>query len=272
MPTIISDSLYLSALNGTAVPLTHARIMYDTHTLAPGVIVTGTTEAAGFEADSVLNPDTYSRWVATSNDATLTFDFGSPKPADYLMIAGHNFAKVNCTVLVEYSADGLAWSAAAPDRTFANNRAAAYLFEEITARYWRVVCTGGAPSIAVVYIGTALAMQRPLYGGHSPMNLARSTKFNSTTSEGGQFLGQSIIRQGLRGSFSWNNLSANWYRQFFDPFVLAARGVPFGITWRPEEFPDEVAYVKMVGDVTPSNSGTRDLMSVSFNCIGFDED
>lgn len=272
MTIVISSDLYAFAQQGLAVPLTHARIMYDSHTLDPATEVTGSTESAGFEADSVLNPDTYSRWLATADPSTLTFDLGSAKPTDYVFIAGHNFAAANITVTVESSADGIVWTPVLPDRQFSSNLPAAFLFASQTVRYWRIVCAGGVPRIAVVYLGVALAMQRPIYGGHSPAPLSRITDNRPTKSEGGQFLGHSVTSRGYAANYSWNNLQAAWYRQFFDPFVKAARLRPFGIAWRPSTFPDEVVYARTSDDIRPSNTGTRDLMSVSLSARAFDEE
>lgn len=272
MPVVISDSLYLAAQAGSVLPLTHARIMYDSYTLDPATVATASSETAGFEADSVLDPATYSRWVAAAAPATLTLDLGSAKDVDYVMLAGHNFASAGVTAKVEYSFDSIMWTEIAPDRLFADNRAIAFLFTETTARYWRVVTAGGVPRVAVVYLGLSLAMERPIYGGHSPATLSRRTTYRPTLSENGQFLGRSVTRRGLEAAFEWSNLTANWYRENFDPFVKAARFRPFGIAWRPERFPNEVAYMQLSGDISPTNQGVRNLMSVGFSGIGFDEE
>jgi hypothetical protein len=108
-------------------------------------------------------------------------------------------------------------------------------------------------------------MQRGLYGGHSPINLSRVTVSRSNRSEGGQFLGRYIVRSGFKTSAEWGHLTASWYRENFDPFVESATQYPFFFAWRPETFPDEVAYCWTDGDIQPANMGIKTLMSVGIN-------
>lgn len=274
MSVIISSDLVLAAAQGLQVPLTHARIMYDTHTLDALTTVVGSSEIAGFEADSVLTTDTYSRWRGSAVPATLSFDLGSSKAVDYFFIAGHDFADTGVTCKVQYSTNNADWLDATDSRFFTSNRAIAFLFEEIEARYWRLNITAATapPVVAVVYFGVALPMQRPIYGGHEPITMSRQTEIRSNMSEGGQFLGRSIVRKGLTGSFEWRHLKPGWVRSMFDPFIEAARTRPFGIAWRPAAYPDEVAYAWVNGDITPRNMGVADFMAVGFSCPAYDKE
>lgn len=139
----------------------------------------------------------------------------------------------------------------------------------VSVKRIRVTITGsGALVLGVVSAGVALQMQRPIYKGHEPGTLSRVTEYQSTESEGGQWLGRNVIRQGLKTAYNWRNLSAAWLRQYFDPFVDAARSSPFFIAWNPLEFPREVVYAWTTGDVAPSNAGPRDLMSATVNVRG----
>ena len=144
------------------------------------------------------------------------------------------------------------------------------IFAEVTDRYFRVSAAGStAPQIGVIYLGVALAMQRAIYAGHSPITLARRTVKRPTKSEDGQFLGSSTIRYGLQTGFAWKHLKAQWYRDNFDPFVKSARSKPFFIAWRPSKFPNEIAYGWSTGDITPSNMGVLDYMDVSMSVEGY---
>ena len=115
----------------------------------------------------------------------------------------------------------------------------------------------------------ALAMQRAIYAGHSPITLSRKTVKRPTKSEFGQWLGSSTIRHGLKTSFEWKNLKAAWYREYFDPFVKSARTKPFFIAWRPSKFPNEIAYAWTSNDIKPSNMGILDYMDVSMSVEGY---
>jgi hypothetical protein len=146
------------------------------------------------------------------------------------------------------------------------------LFDPVSAAAVRLVFESlgspeTAPLVSVIYIGEALAMQRPLYGGHSPIDLARNTVIRPNKSERGQWLGRSIIRSGSTGAWSWRHLKPDWYRTYFDPFVESARTQPFFIAWRPETYP-VTAYCWTEGDITPSNMGVKDFMQVTLEAEG----
>jgi len=82
----------------------------------------------------------------------------------------------------------------------------------------------------------------------------------------------SVITEGVSTSSEWKNLTAQWYREKFDPFVVYARSRPFFIAWRYAEFPLEVGFVWTTDDIRPTNSGPRDLMSVSMSVDGYSDE
>ncbi|OZI21717.1 hypothetical protein CAL18_12380 [Bordetella genomosp. 7] len=248
--------------DGRGYPLNHARIGYQT--LTRNAVVTASSEAPAFPASATANPMTYERWRPAAVPAWVAYDAGEAVEVDYLGIASHNLGTAGATFALEYSVNGTDWTTvetveAADDLTIM------LLFEPITARYWRLSVTEAVASVGVVYIGRVLEMQRGLYGGHTPGNLARQTEIMPNKSDGGQFLGRSIIREGYATSYEWDNLTAGWYRQWFDPFVESARKYPFFIAWYPLKYPSEVLYAWCNDDIRPRNQGVRDLMSVGFS-------
>lgn len=247
-------------------PLTHARIGYKT--ICTAANVTASSQAAGFPAEDAVNIFTNEFWMPTALPATWTVDAGYGADTDYIGIAAHTLGTSSCGLTIEYSTDNSTWTEL---NSFlpADNRPIMLLYGTVTARWWRFTLTGSTiPRIGVIYIGESLQMQRPIYGGHSPLTLNRQTTIYNQISEAGQFTARSIIRQGNGATFDWKHLTADWYRQYFDPFVLAARTLPFFIAWRPGTFPEEVGYVWTSQDISPSNMGVRDLMSVSMSVVG----
>src|SRR5690625_2944541 len=238
MSVFLSDALVLSS--STAVPLTHARIGYRS-ILRPDN-VTASSAHPDHPAANAATVNTYQFWQPASLPATLTVDAGEAVEVDYLGIARHTLH--GCAVSLQSSEDGSAWVTRidiAPE-----NKALMLLIEPTVARYWRLRIEGsGTPEVGVVFIGKALAMQRMIYGGHSPITLSRQTTIRPSKSDTGQFLGRTVIRRGVQTSASWRHLTADWYRQHFDPFVEYAtqQQGPFFFAWRPESFPQEVAYV-----------------------------
>lgn len=265
---IISSGLFLSPT--LTQPLTHTRIGYQTYTRgATPAQVQASSTAVGAVADAPLRPDTVEYWEPQSLPATWRFDMGELRDVDYLGIAGHTIGSARCSVRVETSADGESWQALAGDLLPADNSALMFLDESRPARYVQMTLEGEQPPrVAVVYVGVALAMPRPIYGGHTPITLSRETVLHHSLSRGGQFLGQGYRRLGLTGSIAFRHLPASWYRAQFDPFVRAARRYPYFVAWRPATFPAEVAYVWTDRDIAPSNMGIRDLMDVSWNMKG----
>jgi hypothetical protein len=147
------------------------------------------------------------------------------------------------------------------------------LTQETTAQRFRIRIAGQTtPLVGVIYIGKALEMMRPLYGGHTPINLSHSTIIRPNTSDRGQFVGRSIIRTGVGTPWDWRNLEADWVRRYLDPFIESARTLPFFLLWRPATFPEGSAYCWTPGDQKPQNMGTADLMSFTLEAIGIGYD
>lgn len=268
MPVVISPSLILGGTPGPLppFPLTHAMIGYKTICTADNV--TASSQAAGCPASDAVNIFTNEYWRPDVMPATWTIDAGTGVDTDYIGIAAHTLGTSGASLDIEYSTDGLTWTGMysfAP----ADNAPIMVIYATTTARYWRMTVAGPvSPRIGVIYIGEMLQMQRPIYGGHAPITLNRDTTIFNQMSESGQFMARSITRQGASTSYAWKNLTALWYRQYFDPFVKAARTVPFFIAWRPATFPTEIGFVWTSKDIRPSNMGIRDLMEVSLDVTG----
>lgn len=249
-----------------AIPLTHTRIGYETFTLTG--TATASTATTTFPADAPLNSLTYEYWRPTSMPATWTLDAGSSKMANYLGIASHSLGSSGSTVTIASSPDNSTWTDI-DSLTPSDDSPIMFLFANRTARYWRLSISGSTiPSVGVVYVGPVLEMMRPCFAGLSPINLSRVTTIRPNKSEGGQWLGRSIIRNGSSMTVTYNNLGGQWYRTYFDPFVENARSYPFFYAWRPLDYPDGIGYVWTEKDIVPKNSATRDLMSVSFAMSG----
>ena len=221
---------------------------------------------------ALANPLTADKWKPASVNSTITIDAGSVVDTDYIGIAAHTFARDSAVLTIAYSNDDVTYT----DLTSisaSDNKPIMVIFDTVAAQFWRITIAALAiPSMGVLNIGTALVMQRGLYGGHSPVTMSRNSKVIRNKTEGGQFAGVSLINEGVNTTYSWENLTSTWYRDNFDPFVVAARSRPFFIAWRPVEFPNEVGYVWTENDISPTNNGTIDLMDVSMSVSGFSDE
>lgn len=263
MAVVISSSLVMSLVDPDAPDLTHARIGYEKLSGTPSA----SSASSGFPASAANNALTYSFWKPETLPATWEIDFGSTQSMDYAGIAAHEFGTKGNTVALEVWS-GTEWvevDSTAP----VDDKPIMFIFSELTISKARIVVSGGTvPRVGVVYTGMALVMERAIYGGHAPITLSDQTEYTTNASERGQWLGRSIKSNGVATSYQWANLTAAWYREYFDPFVKSARTQPFFIAWRPETFPEEVAYCFTGSNISPKNTGERDVMSVSMNAEG----
>lgn len=260
MPVILNHDLLDRA--ATIEPsLKNARIGYKR---ISGTAV-ASTSSPGYPAASANNSLTYSYWRPVSLPATWSLTNIVAQKADYIGIASHTLG--GRTVTAEAFVNGEWDTLGTVEAT--NNAPIMFLFPETASTEFRISITGvGNPIIGVVFIGMALAMQRGIYQGHSPLSLSRKTTVRPNMSENGQWLGRTIIRGGSATTYEWKNLSGDWYLNNFDPFVESARSEPFFIAWRPIDKPFDCGYVWTSNDISPTNSGPRDLMSVSISVEG----
>ena len=268
MSIVISQNLYLAAASGSALPLTHARIGYQSH-LTASVISSSESGDTGYPLDNILTTQTFEVFKSTTTNGTvISIDLLSAKAVDYIAMVGKNIS----TYLLYYSIDGITYTKIS-ELNDSSKVSKMGLFEETTARYWRLAILGDTNgfNIANLKLGLSLAMYRPIYGGHAPLTLSRTTIKKPNISEGGEFLGSTVIRKGLNTSYDYQHLPADWYRQYFDPFVQHVEsGNTFYMAWRPEDYPLEVGYCLSNSEITPSNMGVRDLMQVNFSVVGYD--
>lgn len=255
-------------------PLTHARIGHASITRTGELAASG--DQAGFEADAAVNPLTYESWKPDALPATWRIDAGEAVTVDYVGIAAHTLGTDGATVIPQESDDDSAWSdvTGISAHSPSDDGPILFLFAGESHRYWRIRITGSTiPSVGVVFIGASLAMERPFYGGHSPLDLSRRTVMRPQKSERGQFLGRAIVRGGFGTDVAWQHLTPTFIRDEFDLFVEEAKRYPFFFAWRPSTFPESVGYVWTGQDIQPSNMGTGPgLMQVSFSLEGLGND
>lgn len=268
MPVVIQNTAALiDSQNLPPFPLKNARIGYKS--IATNDNVIASSEEAGFPAQGAVNSLTYEAWRPVTLPATWTVDYGETVDADYVGIANHSFATDRCTVDIEYSLDGSNWTTLAELSPGTGEPIMILSAQTVTARYWRLSVDGlSVPTVGVIYIGEALAMQRPIYGGHRPITLNRNSKVIGNKSESGNILGVTKIRMGNSATYEWSHLKADWYRTNFDPFAKTSTTRGFFIAWNPQEHPDEVGFGLSKSEPQPSNMGINNYMEVSLSVDG----
>lgn len=248
-----------------AVPLTHSRIGIET--IGRTGTVSASSALAGFPASSAANPLTYEFWKPATVPATWVVDAGSAVTVDYVGIASHNLGTAAATITLQRSSDNTNWVDVV-STTAGNDAPIMFLFAPLTFRYWRVLVDGNDIAIGVINIGKVLEMERACFAGISPIDLSRRTVIRPNVSEGGQWLGRSIIRQGSATSVTFRHLTNNFYRNSFDSFVKEALEYPFFFAWRPEGYPESIGYVWTQTDIVPTTMGVRDFLEVTIDMDG----
>lgn len=270
MALVISSDLVLGSTD-LAIPLTYPRFFYESF------FRTGTVTASGEESEefavenAILDPATWNFWRPDLMPATLTVELASAAPANYALLVAHTLGTDGVTVTVEYlDEDGspetwteLGEALPGDDRVFA------ILFEETTARQFRLTFSGATiPSIGVAMLGKALAMPVGTTLDHGPITLAGKTVIQPNVSEGGQFLGRSIRREGSATEIAFRALTAAFVRNEFAGLIEHARTKPFGWAWAPEDYPAEVAYCWTSDDIKPVHAGLQTYLDVAFDVDG----
>jgi len=251
-------------------PLTHARIAHSLNWLAGGTAAASTT-AFGFDADAPLNTLTYEFWKPTAYPATWTYSHGSTVTIDldYCFIAAHNLGTSGASITIQYdSTGGGVWVDLTASTLITDDSPIFVIFPPGSPEILRVQIDSytDAPQIGVIKFGASMQMERPLYGGHAPISLARQTILRSNYSETGENLGRTKQRTYLATSYAWQHLTAAWVRSTWRTFQLAAESEPFCIAWRPGTFTEDAVGFAQIDEVPiPTNMGIRDLMSVSMS-------
>jgi len=260
MSIFLSENLVLTQ---TALSDNAGVIGYMNYATPSALSVTSSTVAN--PASNMTNPATSFRWEATSaatQTITITTD---GKEIDYIGIARHNLNQAGLTVEVKY--DGQTVIAAAP---ISDIQALLFLTNIATPTTVQIIIAGAtaAPSIAVLYIGKSLRLQRDIYVGHSPITFSRDRVSINGISENGQYLGEIVIRETNSTSVQLQNLTPEWYRANLDPFFKLSPRIPCFWAWRPTKYADEVGYCWIEGKPSMSNQLSNGMVQCSWNFRG----
>lgn len=225
------------SLPGGDEPLTHARIAHAGNWLAGGTASASGT-AAGYFEDGPLSSLTYERWKPDALAATWEYDHGSSAEADYCVIGAHTMGTNGNTLEVQYY-NGSSWVDLIPATAITNNSPVFAIFGPQTRQRWRIRITNGtAPLVGVVKFGSAMQMERPLYGEYTPPDYARQTTLSANYSESGEFLGRTKVQSHLDFDIGWRSLTRSWCDANWLPFILQIETEPFFLAPVPSVYPE----------------------------------
>lgn len=265
---VVSHSLVLSqpAVLSENLPLIGWRNVVTTSNLAV------TSADANNPASNLVNPSTVLKWLATSTaDQYLTVTFSDVTDVDYIGLARHNLADAAIAVSVEALYAGV-WGEIVAPFSPGSNAPILFRFEKQAPEAIRVKLASGtaAPSLAVLYVGELLVMERGVNidSPHTPLTFGRVTEATPAFTEAGDYLGTIITSQRNEASEQFSHISPAWYRAQFDPFVSFAVESPFFYAWRPAQYPEEIGYAKLTSDPQPAGPPKTNRFSVSLSMRG----
>jgi hypothetical protein len=249
---------------GSNQPLNHARILY--------VPLQGTVTGDGTNPDYAANDYTSQRWQLEPGANNWTLLTEASTELDCVFIAAHNLAGKVVTIATE-ATEGTSYVTRATVSPADNSTICALFNNAGTAygiRQVRISVNDGTDvAIGVIWVGKALQMPIPLYGGHRPLNLNRVTEAQQQFSETGQWLGRIVKRRAVTTSYDWEYITASWYDANFEPFAQTLPLNPFFIAGNPSKITSDVGFVWTDRDPEPVNMGVNAYRSVSLNVTGY---
>ncbi len=237
--------------------------LYTTGTIA------ASTEAAGYDKENVASESTYDQWQGTTLPDWVSVDAGSSVTADCAAIVAHDCGTKAITVALQTSPDNVTWTNV--DSILpTDDSPILFLFPAQTIRYWRFRFSGAgaSPFIGVAMIGERLNMQGGIVTPYAPMWASKQYEMLPSTSIGGQFLGNRIIRKSASTTVNFIPVNATFAEGDLRPFMEHYnQGKAFVFASSPSVFDLDVGYCWKTpgGLIRPTYDEDGNWLSVSMD-------
>lgn len=242
MSIVLSPALVVSPSG--AYPISHPLVGW--HNVVTFGNVTADSEDADYPVTNIANPSTANRWLSASTaEQLVTVSDIDAGQIDYVGIARHTLAGATVSVEAITAEPGAVWEEVHSGLIPAGTEPIVLQFESdfyIGVRL-RIIPDGVEPSIAVLFVGLALVLQRSMQAGFTPITDGKENGLVTGWSQSGEHLGSIIDGAMSSNSADIKALDPTWYRESMRPFVQAGNaGEPFFFAWDPENHPDEVGF------------------------------
>lgn len=236
--------------------------------------LTASTEATGFEKERAIDGFTYDSWKPSSAGTSyLTVDLGSSFSADYWAVFTRDVGTNSGSVKPQYSSDNFVGDTNDFDTAWSPADGEAIKFSVVTqqsARYWRIeLISTPASNIIAIAIGTALTFERDVQVGFMVPTLATQNENRWNVSQNGQILGESLQRNGIELTATFDALTPAWVRTNWPDLIAALETKAVFFSWRPNTYASEAAFVRVMmnGSRMPAYSSPL-FMSASISMMG----
>ena len=242
----------------------------------------GTATLTDGAAANAFTGTTYDYWLpnVTGTSVELKMTFSTAATYSFAAIAAHNLSDYGATISVQNKASGFFADAGAGTVTPTTNDPIAWRMPASgnDDEEWRFLISGLTASdpiyIGVAFLGNDLVMQRRFYQGYAPVLQPTEVTTQSNVSEGGNYVGSSVVRRGSTLQARFNHLSPSFVRGTdFQAFQTAFNTTqPFFFGWRPQKYPEDLHYCWRSGNaIRPENTGPKDFMGCQFSARAYDE-
>jgi hypothetical protein len=208
---------------------------------------------------------------AASGTVYITLTLSAADSADYFAFYGHNLYSTGGTIKLQYH-NGSTYVDCFTAITPTDNTPQMVTFASKTATLWRVVITCTSVfSIAVISFGAKLTLERGAYLGWTVPKFGRVTRTIDSSSDGGEFLGRSIISKGVKSELRLNQASDAWMRSYGLALIQRIEQKPFFFLHDPDTYPTEAVFAFTDGEIPAPTQSAYGFMSVSIPIRGMVE-
>lgn len=252
----------------------YAYIGYNNLAAISSTTITGLNISSGFSANAAANWQAFDFVQFDSGACSLIFDCGQTQIVDYMALAGHtlfstnaddikfesanlpNFIDAKTLMLLGIDSGGdlpiysgsqaLNTVTMIDAQTVKYNPVVSFRFDPVSARYYRLTFTAAAICrVGVIALGKLMEFQRGFYGGFSPPSLNEQIDVTNNKSESGQYLGRSIVRNGVSPiTIELDPVTRAWVDTVWTPFRDHADLLPFVFKWGLNPLADNMLAVQ----------------------------
>ena len=208
---------------------------------------------AGYEAEAVRGPQTYSAWSPSALPAWVRATFPASSEAVINYVLTYVTDGGNCEFQPERW-DGVTWTPIGAPMFVAIGDASCllWIFDDTPAEGLRLYVSGGSEAVYVATLKTGRATVMPYCPppGYGPSALNPTVFYRNVMSQGGQILGSILERSEAEEKLTFDNLTPAWVRANWPELLRLFRTEGVGFAWRPEAYPDELCYGMVTGRPT----------------------
>ena len=258
-----------------------AYIGYDNLMSKLDSVVTATHEDEGYPIINAVSWPTYERWQCSPlDDFYVYLSLTTAQEVNSYGYSRHNLTVDDgsavaypITTTLQYSTDeGATWVAMPNSARTASNRNESQFYvadAPVSAAYWRIKFTGTFAYlnpvffIGNIFIGNSLRLYGAPENGFTPPDLAMANEYISNESDGGDYLGRTLIRKAGQTQFTISNVPETWVTGEWLAAMHAIERHPFYFSWDAVNHPTSVAYCYVEKSIAkPRYTGSK-FMSFS---------